>query len=363
MTAPSAEQLVAQMLGDEPDDALDGMLDIDEAALCAAFERAALDGAASKAAWWDAVGEFAEYAGRAPRREGRALDLASFAERAGGEFAVLESMASCLGAFEPAARTDWARRLAAHPHDGIALNAISVLADDGAVAAGDLERLRASRKPWRTFALEILLRCNQPGAIEQIVREISADSPMAWSLFDTIESHAPPSDVAQLRRLYEKRFFVSWIAPRAASAAVVLQDRGALEWLRRHADSRKTEVRAVALAELLRVGDEGDRRRVTQLVRSNDEASYWIVVRTRLGSQGPALARDENRDFGIWCVTEHPQPDVRIAALDVFESGVLRDQAPPEALKQALNDADEDVQQTASRLFRIAALRGLTPAR
>jgi hypothetical protein len=206
-------------------------------------------------------------------------------------------------------RESVAERLLTHSDDEIALRAAMMVSEFRRLTPEECRRLGDVRGPDRIHALILMLDNGVEEAGDDLVRAVSKSGPYAYHILDAIERSGDNRLISQLRILYQKRFFIGHLAPRAAGTAATLGDASALPRLRELSKHRKLTVRSVAWAELARSGDETDLIEVARLLLAEDAAAPFVL--------GELWRRDHPLTRTMVCRgLEGDDPDCRIAALE-----------------------------------------------
>jgi HEAT repeat protein len=143
---------------------------------------------------------------------------------------------------------------------------------------------------------------------------------LAFEALEILEKHGGAAALAPLRETWNRRFGVGHIAARTAASAVVLGDTEALSRLRDLARSWRRATRTVALAELVRVGNDEDFGHVFARVRSGRPEAAHVVAE--------AWRRADYRALDLVAAAlRHRDPEVRAAACEsaarIHDDGAL----------------------------------------
>lgn len=264
------------------------------------------------ALWWRVLTLFAERERGLPG-ELRGADVARWLRSLGAlgggcdPDVLFHALAAASAAAVPG-RAGLAAPFVEHRDEEVALRAAMVVAEERALAAHELERLHRVRGPERLHALVLLLEQGQRHVGFELASLVLRAGPFAYHVLDTLEQHGDASALPPLRKLYRRRLFPTHVASRAAAAAARLSDPEALPRLRELCGALRRDTRAVALAELLRVGDEADAHRVVERVRAGDAAAAFVVSEAWRADRVRAAALLE------WAAG-HPDPEIRSAAM------------------------------------------------
>ena len=202
-----------------------------------------------------------------------------------------------------------AERLLGHSDDEIALRAAMMVAEVRRLTDRECLRLRNLRGEDRIHALILLLDNGVEEAGDDLVRAVPKSGPFAYHILDALERSRDELLIPQLRLLYQKKFFLTHLVPRAAGTAAALGDPQALPKLRELSTHRKLTVRCVAWAELARNGDESDLTGLSRLLVDEDAIAPFVL--------GELWRRDHplTRTM-VHRALEGADPDCRIAALE-----------------------------------------------
>lgn len=153
----------------------------------------------------------------------------------------------------------------------LALAAASLLWSwDGTLPDPILARLARIRGPLRPGAVLLRGDAGDRSVADDAVAVLATAGPLRFELLGVIERTGGNQHTEALRRLW-RRWRPDAVSARAAGAAVALGDTAALGALSKMTRSRRVEVRAVARAELVRVGGAAERGAVlAALVRGGD---------------------------------------------------------------------------------------------
>ncbi len=270
-------------------------------------ERASVGGV--RALEWRALALFGESEERLP--EGlpaeRVLDAMRAAERASADTTFHAIRAAA--AVSLPGRHGVAERLLGHSDDEIALRAAMMVAELRQLTDRECFRLRNLRGDDRIHALILLLDNGVEEAGAELVRAVPKSGPFAYHVLDALERSRDELLIPRLRLLYQKKFFLTHLVPRAAGTAAALGDTAALSRLRELSGHRKLTVRSVAWAELARNGDESDLIGLSRLLV--DEGAVAPFVLGELWRRDHPLTRTM-----VHRALEGADPDCRIAALE-----------------------------------------------
>jgi hypothetical protein len=208
-----------------------------------------------------------------------------------------------------AGRHGVAERLLGHSDDEIALRSAMMVAETRRLTDLECQRLRNLRGEDRIHALILLLDNGVEEAGDDLVRAVPKSGPFAYHILDALERSRDELLIPQLRLLYQKKFFVTHLVPRAAGTAAALGDSAALPRLRELTSHRKLTVRTVAWSELARNGDESDLTGLAKLLVEEDSHAPFVLA--ELWRRDHPLTRTM-----VHRALEGADPDCRLAALE-----------------------------------------------
>ena len=258
---------------------------------------------------WRTLALFGEAHGRLPKDLAPAAVLGALreSERSSADTTFHALRAAAAVALE--GREQIAERLLSHSDDEIALRAAMMVSEHRKLTESECRRLAGMVGEDRIHALILMLDNGIEEAGDDLVRAVSKSGPYAYHILDALERSGDDLLIPQLRNLYQKRFFISHLTPRAAGTAASLGDASALPRLRELSGHRKLTVRSVAWSELARTGDESDLIRLAHLLVAEDRVAPFVLG--ELWRRDHPLTRTMVRR-GL----EGDDPDCRIAALE-----------------------------------------------
>lgn len=186
---------------------------------------------------------------------------------------------------EPSAeRIATLRRWATDADAELAIEAASVLlAWTSELPAPVLERLARVRGALRPGALLLRADAGDTSVADEALSALAGAGPLRFELLDVIERTGGAEHADALAREW-RRWRPDTVAVRAAGAAAALGDERARRWLGTAARSRRSDVRAVARSELVRVGTAAQRAQVlAELVEARDHSDAAVVSALPLG--------------------------------------------------------------------------------
>ncbi len=170
------------------------------------------------------------------------------------------------------------RRWAVDADAELAIEAAGVLIEcTGSLPQPVIERLARVRGVGRPGALLLRADAGDPSVTDEALAALPGAGPLRFELLRVIERTGRPEHAGALERVW-RRWRPDTVAVRAAAAAAVLGDDRARSWLDGAARSRRVDVRAVARAELVRVGTAQQRERVLASLLDGRDASDGAVV-------------------------------------------------------------------------------------
>jgi hypothetical protein len=206
-----------------------------------------------------------------------------------------------------------ARRWFDAADDALAVEAISLVAEDDRLPSAWCDRLRRVRGVSRPIALAMLLRADQKDVAAEAAAVALDGGPHAFELFDAIDE-AGSLDSAVFD-VFRPAMHIRWglrvehVRAVASLASVGVEGASGALW--RFARRRRRDLQGLALAELLRVGSLSDVERVVELVRGHRTRCADYVVANAWRSPHRVV-----RDMVCDVLASHADVDVRLAAVD-----------------------------------------------
>ena len=232
--------------------------------------------------WWFVLAHRAE-ASRAPF--GAAQDaafmtaLSAKLESASGMPAdPLFAVARIAPSLPPEARDRLSPVLVLHPDDEVSV--VAAMGLERPLRTDEVARLAQIEGRFATDALVARVQGGDASAWSALAGRVLHAGPLAYMALEALERLPAAADLAALRTIWDRRWFVQPVHVRAADVALRLGDEGARAALESWCDHRKPAVRATALAALLTHAATDERRDWAGRIVGLGRATVEDVVET-----------------------------------------------------------------------------------